>query len=41
MARRNAIYELSQLWSLPPEEVEQKIDRNLMTLLAKSAEVGE
>jgi TatD DNase family protein len=31
----NAVHELSQIWSLPPEEVEQNIHHNLQNLLAK------
>lgn len=36
----NAINELSQIWSLSPDEVDQKIHSNLHTLLAKSTEAG-
>ena len=36
-----ALGELSQIWSLPPEEVDQNIHRNLQSLLAKHFAVGE
>ena len=37
----NAIQALSQVWSLPPEEVDQSIHRNLRSLLAKHLAAGE
>lgn len=36
-----ALGELSQIWSLPPEEVAQNIHRNLQSLLAKHLAAGE
>jgi TatD DNase family protein len=37
----NAIQALSQIWSLPPEEVDQNIHQNLQSLLAKHLAAGE
>jgi TatD DNase family protein len=37
----NALGELSEIWSLPPEEVDQNIHRNLQSLLAKHSAAGE
>jgi TatD DNase family protein len=37
----NAIQALSQIWSLPPEEVDQNIHRNLQSLMAKHLAAGE
>lgn len=37
----DAIGELSQIWSLRPEEVDQNIHRNLQSLLAKHLAAGE
>jgi TatD DNase family protein len=37
----NALGELGQIWSLPPEEVDQNIHRNLQCLLAKHLAAGE
>ena len=37
----NALGELSQIWSLSPEEAEQNIHRNLQNLLARHLAAGE
>jgi TatD DNase family protein len=36
-----AIGELSQIWSLPTEEVDQNVHRNLQSLLARHLPAGE
>jgi TatD DNase family protein len=37
----NAIGELSRIWSLPPEEVEKNIHRNIQSLLERHLAAGE